>query len=465
MKTRTEPAIMSYSKLAQLQNDEEIYLDDSFQSQERWDVPQKQDYMTSVFEGRAVTSILLADTKSIVEALRLAFGVDNEDYKFFKTLVDKGYLWITVDGNNRNRCIASFVSDEFPLAEKEYEVDDTYLNFFKATKDNKYHSKLPADVKKFLHDVPMNILVVTKCDRIGLAALFIAVNKGMNLNAQEKRNAIMCVFGEYVRSLVNGEKMKKAFAKIYTKSAINRRYPDEMVVNAAVIIAKGFDNLSGLGRDAAYTDVSDELEVFTNNVKPIMEQIVVKLVGAYGESILKIDGFESGNFIDLIMLLNYMRKNSIFIEDYKAFNAWFIETQSARTSDPKILYEGSKGTNRRTYAGLMRGTGKNFLTIRQTMLIESLGTIPDEVVTFRDRERNFDHKLRYFFWKRQEGMCPLKNTYIESRYIWDTKITHIDHNIPWSKEGETSEDNGQLTFADANLAKGKTMFTPVVREL
>ena len=463
MKTKTQAAVMPLSKLAQLQEENKIYLDDSFQSQERWDVLQKQDYMTSVFEGRAVTSIILADIKSIVSALRLAFGEDNEDYIFFVSLLNQGYKWITIDGNNRDRCIAAFLNDDFPLAEREYETDDQFLTYFKAKKDNKYYSKLPADAKNYVDSVPINVLIVSKCDRIGLAALFIAVNKGMNLNAQEKRNAIMCVFGNYVRNLV--KKLDKGFLKIYTKNSLNRRYADDMVVTAAVIIAKGIDVVSGASRDAAYTDTSDELQVFTKRVEPIMTQIVDKMVVPYGAGAIKVGGFDSGNFIDLIMLLNYMRGNSIVIEDYKAFYNWFAESQSARVDCGDILYEGSRGTNKRTYAGLLRGTGKNFLTIRQNMLIESLGLVSDGILSFRDRERNFDPKLRYFFWKRQEGMCPLKNTKIEPRYIWDMKITHIDHNIPWSKEGETSEDNGQLTFADANLAKSNTMFTPVVREL
>ena len=129
------------------------------------------------------------------------------------------------------------------------------------------------------------------------------------------------------------------------------------------------------------------------------------------------------------------------------------------------MYKGKKGTNKRTYSGLLRGTGKNFLKIRYDMLVESLGTIPDGVVTFRARDRDFDPKLRYFFWKRQEGICPLSDKFIEARFIWDTNITHLDHDIPWAKGGETSEQNGQLTFADANLAKSNIMFTPVVREL
>ena len=464
MRTKTKTLRVTIAKLAKLQLEKKIYLDDSFQSNERWSVAEKQDYMSSVLEGRAVTSIILADIASLVASLKLAFSETNEDYLFFKKLQDDGYEFVTIDGNNRSRCIASFINDEFPLTEKEYETDEDFISFFKAKKDNKYYSKLPADAKGFISDeIKMNILAVSQADRLGLAALFIAVNKGMNLNPQEKRNAIMCVFGDFVRKLA--KKLNKGFAKVFTENGLNRRFADEMIVTASVIVANGIDNVGGTSRDAAYTDTSKELQSFTNKVTPIMNQIVMKMISKYGASAIKIGGFDSGNFIDLIMLHNYMQDKSIHIDDYKAFNDWFILSQSERVDSTDILYEGSKGTNKRTYSGLLRATGKAFLTIRLNMLIESISTIPDNVVTFRDETRAFDYKLRYKFWKRQGGICPLKGEKIEPRYIWDTRITHIDHDMPWSKGGDNSEENGQLTFADANISKSNKLDFVEVEEL
>jgi len=461
MKVNTTTGTMPFSKIAKLQKDGKIYLDESFQSNARWDIISSQAYMTSVFLGRAVTSIILGDIKSIVASLRLAFGENNDDYKFFKALEDEGYEYITVDGNNRSRCISAFVQGDFPLTEQEYEIDDGYTTVFKTNMSNKYYSSLPSDIQTYLNITKMNVLLVTQCDKIGLAALFIAVNKGMNLNAQEKRNAILCAFGAYVRKLASDEKLAKTFVEIYGQKGVNRRYSDEMIVTAAVIVARGIDGVTNAARDLAYTDTSEELSVFSSRVKPLITTIVEKLVKANGTSILNIGGHQNANFTDLIMLLNYMQQNKIVIEDHGAFYDWFVISQSERVAKTDVLYEGSKGTNKRTYAGLMRATSKAFLTIRQNMLIESLGECPDGILTFRDTERNFDPKLRYFFWKRQEGMCPLKNIYIEPRFIWDGSVTHIDHDIPWSKEGETSIENGQLVFADANLAKSNMIFEEV----
>ena len=246
---------------------------------------------------------------------------------------------------------------------------------------------------------------------------------------------------------------------------MNRRFADEMIVTASVIVANGIDNVGGVARDAAYTDTSKELKSFTAKVIPIMNQIVNDMVIPYGVGGIKIDGMDSGNFIDLIMLLDYMQMNSIYIDDYKLFYEWFILSQSSRVDSGEILYEGSKGTNKRTYSGLLRGTGKSFLKIRLDMLIESLSTIPEGVVTFRDEVRAFDSKLRYKFWKRQDGICPLMGEYIEPRFIWDTRITHLDHDMPWSKGGDNSEENGQLTFADANISKSNNLNFVEVEEL
>jgi len=459
MKVKTTTGTMPFSKIAKLQKGGKIYLDESFQSNARWDTVASQAYMSSVFLGRAVTAIILADIKSIVASLRLAFGEDNDDYKFFKGLEDQGYEFITVDGNNRSRCISAFSQSDFPLSEQEYEIDDGYVPVFKANMSNKYYNSLPSDVQNYLNMTKMNVLLVTQCDRLGLAALFIAVNKGMNLNAQEKRNAILCAFGAYVRKLASDRKLAKTFVEIYGQKGVNRRYSDEMIVTAAVIVARGIDNVNNAAKDSAYTDSSEELSVFTSRVKPLIKTIVEKLVKSKGTGILDIGNMQNGNFTDLIMLLNYMQQNNIIIEDHDAFYDWFLLSQSSRVVNPDVLYEGSKGTNKRTYAGLLRATSKAFLKIRQDMLIESLGECPDDILSFRDAERNFDPKLRYFFWKRQEGMCSLKNKYIEPRFIWDGSVTHIDHNIPWSKEGETSIENGQLVFADANLAKSNSTIT------
>jgi len=450
MKTETVIKTIPYAKLASLSMEGKIFLDESFQCQDRWARLNAQLYMGSVLEGRAVTPLVLGDIKAILENLRVRFGELNEDYIFFKDLADKGYEYVTIDGNNRTITAKNFVVGKFGLTEKSYNIDNQGVENFKCDKNNKTYETLPADTRVFLDNVAMNVLIVTQATRKGLAELFIAVNMGVSLNPQEKRNAIMCVFGTLVRDLKDVN--IKSFEKLFTQNQINRRNPDELIVKVAVICAQGLANVNNVGFDNAYGDNTREVEVFSSHVKPIVTQIM-KMVKDYGKGALDINSSISANFLDLAILLKYMKNNSIVVKDPKGFYNWFAETQAARCDSEEILYSGPKGTNVRTYAGLLRTSSKTFLSLRENMLIESLGDIPDGLVTWRDSDRAFDSKKRYSFWKRQNKNCPLTKKYIEPRFIFDGKVTHIDHDIPWSKGGSTSDENGQLVFATANILK------------
>jgi len=458
IRTKTVTKIVRLRDISDYQNMNRIYLDQSFQSEKRWELSDNQDYMESAFEGRAVTPITLALIDALVVSLDLAFGKDDEDYKFFNELKNKGYKYISIDGNNRDICISEFFNDKFPLKNMKYMIGEPNLDSFEAKKDNNKYSTLPPNVKKYVEDININLLIVTQADRLALAKLFDAVNKGMNLNSQEKRNAIMCIFGIYVRDLVN--EFKEGFQKIYTEKAMNRRLPDELVVTASNIVKNGnaVGGITANTRTGAYVDNSDEQYIFQKKVRPIFKTILKDFVEPYGAGGIKIAAKIESNFTDLVMLLDYMNSHSIKIDDNKSFYDWWIESQSARLDDEKILYTSNgKSKDVRTYAGLQRGTRKEFLSIRRDMLIESLSTIPDNIITHRDAKRPLDFKLRYSFWKRQGGICPLEKKRIEPAYIWDTSITHLDHDIPWSKGGSSSEENGQLVFANANLSKGNSL--------
>ena len=161
------------------------------------------------------------------------------------------------------------------------------------------------------------------------------------------------------------------------------------------------------------------------------------------------------------MLLNYLNNNSIVIEDYEAFYNWFVESQGERIDDATILYYGKKGNNPRSYAGLLRASNLNFLQIRFEKLVDSISSIPDNILTFRDTERRYDPKIRFSLWKAQGGKCALTGESIDPRHIYDGTVTHIDHKDPWSKGGQTTEENAQLVFANANLRNGAQMIEEV----
>ena len=462
MRTISKPNLMTFGRLAQLQREGLIYLDDAFQSNCRWTVALNQAYMKSVLLGHAVTPIILGDVNSLTASCEVYYGEDSEEYKFFKNLQDQGYKYITIDGNNRDNCVCAFTKDEFPLTEGVYDIEEQDLPRFTAGKNDKTYSQLPANVKQYVEGVKFNILLITQCDRLGLAALFSKVNEGLNLNDQEKRNAIMCRFGQMIRDLV--AENRAAFQKMYSEQNINRRLPDEFCVSVAVLVANGLINLDRGTRTKAYGDSTLEVTTF-EKTKAIIKQIA-HIVKNYGESGFKVGGKFNNNLIDFAMLLNYMNSNNIVVDDWKEFYNHWVKCQSEYINCPDVLTNNKKGTAPKTYSKCLSSNGKTTLIIRYQKQLDMISTVPDNVLTLRDNSRFYDPKFRFMFWQRQDGICPLTNKSIEARFIYDGKVTHVDHTVAWSKGGQTNSENGALVFASANLEKGdKDMRDIEVEEL
>jgi len=450
MKTNTKTYTLTVSQLASLQKDTEIYLDEAFQSNTRWSTAMNQAYIKSVLEGKAITPITLGKISALLENVGLHYGPTHSDYQFFKDLLDQKFVYITIDGNNRDNCICKFLNNEFPLFEGKYYIEHNNIVYFEATKNNKYFKDLDPQVRNYIENISLNTLIVLQSDRRGLAELFSNINEGLALNHQEKRNAIPCRFGSLVRNLVQSH--LNGFSILYNSKSMNRRYPDELVVTISTIVAHGIKNLNKNVLDAAYGDSTVEVISF-NKTATIVDQLS-KIIVNYGAAGFDAGGKRNSNLIDFAMLLNYLNNNSIVIEDYEAFYNWFTASQAQRIDDNEILYRGKKGNNLRTYAGLLRSSSSNFLQIRLSKLVDSISSAPDNVLTLRDKDRKYDPKIRFSLWKSQDGRCALTDEPIDARHIYDGSVTHIDHKDPWSKGGPTTVENAQLVFANANLRKG-----------
>jgi hypothetical protein len=57
-------------------------------------------------------------------------------------------------------------------------------------------------------------------------------------------------------------------------------------------------------------------------------------------------------------------------------------------------------------------------------------------------------------WESQNGLCVECDGAIEESRMLDSKYTHIDHKVPYSKGGKTELGNAQLLHACCNKSKG-----------
>lgn len=441
------------SWLAEFQRSGKIYLDESFQSRARWSNKEKQKYLGSCLEGFNLSPVVIGHIQSLYSDACLNQGDDSEDAVAFKLLLDQGYEFITVDGNNRDETLAQFFTDKIedgysiPLTQKKYDLGETELN---ATKTCKYFCQLQPEDQDFIKNIPIQIHLILAGGRKALKKAFKCVNDGKNLNDQEIRNAESCKFADLVRQLVDD--CLSGFEKLYTQAKINRRHPDEFIVDVAILNAQGLVMINPKARDEAYGDNTKE-KINFGKTKKIISQIT-SITEQWGKSGLNVEKKLKGTLYDLAIMLKHINNNKIQVNSLEEFYNFFIKTQSERIKDPKILWNSKKGNDPRAYAGLLKNLQPEFLAIRERILIESLKDIDEGILTYLDPVRNFSPTIRFTLWKRQDGKCAISGKPITPIQVCNGNITHVDHHKPYIQGGETSLENARLVFKEENLRKG-----------
>ena len=144
MRIQYKPYTKTLWWLAQLQSSGKIFLDKSFQSRARWGNKQKQKFLTSCIEGFNLSAVTIAHISYLLNDVKLNEGEDCEDAIWLQSLLDQGFQFITVDGNNRDETLAQFFTDtiiegySIPLTQKKYDLGDRELS---ATKNCKYFAQ------------------------------------------------------------------------------------------------------------------------------------------------------------------------------------------------------------------------------------------------------------------------------------------------------------------------------------
>lgn len=453
MRIQYKPYTKTLWWLAQLQSSGKIFLDKSFQSRARWGNKQKQKFLTSCIEGFNLSAVTIAHISYLLNDVKLNEGEDCEDAIWLQSLLDQGFQFITVDGNNRDETLAQFFTDtiiegySIPLTQKKYDLGDRELS---ATKNCKYFAQFGKEEQQFLKNIPVQIHFIVECGRKGLKKAFRCVNDGMNLNDQELRNADSCKFADFVRDLVDF--CLPGFENIYTPAKINRRYPDEFIVDVAILNAQGLVKIDPNTRDTAYGDSTKEATTFAKTKKIITQ--ITDITQKWGKSGLNVEKKLKGTLYDLVLLLRHLNNNNIKIEDLEGFYNHFIKTQSARIKDPTILWNNKKGTDPRAYAGLLKNLQPDFFLIRESELVKSLKDIDEGILTSLDPKRNYDTTIRFTLWERQGGVCAETKEPISPIEVCNGNITHVDHTKPYVLGGPTTLENARLVFKHVNLTKG-----------
>lgn len=193
-------------QLIDLYDSNKIKLSLAFQRNLIHSVLNMQNFISCIFFEHSTGMLSLAATS-------------NGDFKVNSYLThyyNKGYDYISIDGNNRTASFSKFVKDEFPVRTEE------------GNEEVKYYSELSSDLQQeFLKTiVPVVVYInptIEKC-----ASVFIAHNSSTKISSQEARNAILCKLSTFIRKLE--EKIRSKFTKYtFTDDNKQRKNDDSML--------------------------------------------------------------------------------------------------------------------------------------------------------------------------------------------------------------------------------------------
>jgi hypothetical protein len=187
-----------------LNNYKGAYAPEQFQRPESWSASERSKYFVSVLLNRLEGSFVFVDLELALNRLE---QIDPNDraYTYFKGMLNQMIEKIVLEGNNRLKFFEALLNDEYTIPKGVYcyvsNPHTTSLSQFVVGNHNNVFSKLDPHVKKVILNRKVVVSEYTQIDYSGLSQVFINVNSGVPLNAQELRNAMDTPWAEYVRML------------------------------------------------------------------------------------------------------------------------------------------------------------------------------------------------------------------------------------------------------------------------
>ena len=154
--------------------------------------------------------------------------------KLFGKHLKKGSTDLSIDSNNRNQTYKKIMNDETLL------IPGTYLDLYDTEHiitEKTPFSKLPKPLQMVVRTYPIPVIEYYKIERRGCKNVFKRVNKGVNLNDQEQRNAEASDIAEYVRNYAT--KYEDTFKIFMSDKKIMRRGNDQLIAQCVYLEAIG----------------------------------------------------------------------------------------------------------------------------------------------------------------------------------------------------------------------------------
>lgn len=381
------------------------------------------------FQRPAVWS--LAQKQLLIDSIIRGYDVPKFYWRMTGRSPDR---YDVIDGQQRLRAIWEFHDGKYTLPKDADSLDDIDVAKMR-------YAELPDDLRIHFDTYPIDVIIVSDTDEDEVREMFLRLQNGTSLKAQEKRNAMPGNMRSFVKTLTE----QPFFGSV---AFANSRYAHDHVAAQMTLIELngGLCNIKNSNLNTMYKDFAD---FDGNGAKAKKIQRVLNYIRSCFPA--KTPELERYNVISLYAMVSHLLERYVVQDRQADIAKWFLDFEAYRRvedakpedqCDPEIVVYHER---------ISHSTDSvDSVTWRHELLMRKLfEQIPD--IKLKDNQRAFTYEQRLAIYRRDNGICRVRLACTGEKCEWDN--WEADHKTAWSGGGPTTVENGQVACISCNRVK------------
>jgi len=293
----------------------------------------------------------------------------------------------------------------------------------------------------------LDVVVLEESDEDEVREMFLRLQNGTSLKAQEKRNAYPGQMRLFVHQLASHPFFQSVgFA--------NSRFTYDLVVAQLLCLelAGGPTNIKNADLNRMYSD-NAQFDSKSAEAKAV-QRVLGILAETFPEKTPELERF---NVVSLYCVVAEVQKQYAFDQVKPLLRDWFLGFETTRRAQDEIPDDEIDPEWASYKSNISHSTdGADSVRSRMDFMLRNLLEL-HPTIQRKDNQRSFTHIQRLAVFRRDKGHCQLRLKCDGVKLTWDE--WHCDHTTPWTSGGKTTVENARVACSACNLAKGATLLS------
>lgn len=432
---------------------------EEYQTESRWNLAQKKLLIDTIFRGLDIPKFYLwkIDWETLVNS-GYPIGDTKEYYK--KILERKRkenddsnpYIYEVVDGQQRIRTILEYMGVK-PTDKNVYRGDweEPYSSLLETLiAKGKVFSQLNADQQIIFEEKSLTIMILEKATIDEVREMFLRLQNGTPLNAQQKRDAMGSAIGRAVRELTE-------------LPFFNKSVPFDNKYSAHCLLASQMLHLEI--KSKLFSCTSKQLDKLYEHYR---KTSIDNTIFAKAKKVITLLGklFPDTNpnlnrsyALSLYWLFSkILELYSIPDSELPVIQGNFIAMDNERLLAKVRDYKNKPDDDIYSDLSIAMSSGTDGLdaiTNRHDIITQFVFNNVNLIsIPFLDPKRNFTYEEKLILYRKAKGLCEIECNGLKCGRPIEFDDSVVDHIVPHSKKGQTELTNGRIAYHTCNISRG-----------